>query len=70
MAAPRDATHSIKNCRYCGVEFDPSEKKKISWMNITPSKDNPLIHVALCDECYEKDGIHWVGERVPKYEVS
>lgn len=69
MAAPRDATHSIRSCYKCGKEFEPPEKKKISWMNIVPLKENPLMHVALCDECFEaQGGIHWV-RGVPKYEV-
>lgn len=70
MAAPRDTTHSIKNCYKCGAEFDPPEGKKIAWMNITPLKGSPLQHVALCDACYEADGIHWVGKTIPKYEVA
>lgn len=69
MAAPRDTTYSIKNCYKCGVAFEPPEKKKMSWMNIVPLRENPLMHVALCDECFKaQGGIHWVGS-VPKCQV-
>ena len=68
-AAPRDTTHSIKNCKLCGKEFDPPQGRKIAWMNIVPSRTNPLVHTALCDECYESEGgVWWVGSDIPKYE--
>ena len=72
MAAPQDTTHSIKTCKYCGKEFvKPCDECELQHckkgkrcnigkaMNITPSKANPLIHVALCDECYESEGGVW-----------
>jgi cytochrome c553 len=68
MAAPRDTTASIKECYRCGKPFDPPEKGKIPWMNIAPAKENPLMHIAMCDDCHGKDGIWWVGN-IPKYEV-
>ena len=38
-------------------------------MNIVPSRANPLVHSALCDECYESEGgVWWIGSDIPKYE--
>ncbi len=79
MAAPKDTTHSIKSCYRCGKEFTKpcgecevlhcKQGRKCTIgkaMNIAPAKENRLMHVALCDECYAKDGIWWVG-KAPKY---
>ena len=82
MAAPKDTTHSISNCYKCGKEFvkpcaecpmKPCQKGKKcnigKAMNIAPLKDSERKHtfVALCDECYDEQGIWWVGS-IPKYK--
>ncbi len=61
MAKATNAEHYVKACHKCGKAFEKADPRLIA-----PKKEKPNEFWFLCDECYNADGVWWVG-KIPKY---